>query len=494
MIGPITIAWLSDTLLATSVMMALVLLIRRPVARAFGPRIAYLLWMIPAARCVMPALTGPPQESVASLSIPISSLNGVAASTASSGVIAEPSAVDLLVSALPMIWLGGAIVCLTAIGFAHWGFRRRLLDGAVKAPRFEGFSVVRSAAVSLPLAIGIRRPLIVVPIDFESQFGATEKLHILRHEAEHHRHGDLWANIAAACVLSAHWFNPLAWLSWSAFRLDQEKCCDARVTAQAEGEDRALYAATLAKAVIGPGTRTLRLVAPMIVQKDLKERLIMLKDARAISRPRTAAGIFGIGLLLATGLIATATVVPAIAAQDGGQSDAIPQPPQPPLPPMAPAAPTAPAVPTAPNAPPAPPTAQDGDMGERHVMIVRKEDGKRTVERRIVRGGPGEAMPSEAEIRAMIPEIDIARMKGKCDVTNPVVTETSASENGKREKIIIRMCGDREMARNARASAIDGLREARAEISQDSDMPASVKAQVLAELEAQIAKMQAQSD
>lgn len=133
-------------------------------------------------------------------------------------------------------------------------------------------------------------------------------------------------------------------------------------------------------------------------------------------------------------------------------------------------------------------------MGERHVMIVRKEDGKRTVERRIVRGGPGEAMPSEAEIRAMIPEIDIARMKGKCDVTNPVVTETSASENGKREKIIIRMCGDREMARNARASAIDGLREARAEISQDSDMPASVKAQVLAELEAQIAKMQAQSD
>lgn len=133
-------------------------------------------------------------------------------------------------------------------------------------------------------------------------------------------------------------------------------------------------------------------------------------------------------------------------------------------------------------------------MGERHVMIVRKEDGKRTVERRIVRGGPGVAIPSEAEIRAMIPEIDIARMKGKCDAAEPVITETTASENGKREKIIIRMCGDREMAKNARASAIDGLREARAEIAQDSDIPGSVKAQVLSELEAQIAKMQAQSD
>ncbi len=497
MIGPITIDWLSDTLLATSLMMALVLLIRRPVTRAFGPGIAYLLWTIPAARCVMPALTGSPQEAVANLSIAHNSLNGDVASAGLPDMLVEPSALDLLLSVLPMIWLGGAIMCLTAIVFAHWTFRRRILAEAVKAPRFDGFRVVRSPAISLPLAIGIIRPLIVVPIDFETHFGAAEKVHILRHEAEHHRHGDLWANIAAACVLSTHWFNPLAWLSWNAFRLDQEKCCDARVTAQADVEDRALYAATLAKAVIGPGSRTQRLVAPMVIQKDLKERLIMLKDARSFSRSRTAAGVFGIGLLLATGLIATATVVPAIAAQDAEKSDAMPQPPQPPLPPLAPAAPTAPVAPTPPiasPAPPAPPTAQDGDMGERHVMIVRKEDGKRTVERRIVRGGPGVAIPSEAEIRAMLPEIDTARTKGKCDAAEPVITETIASENGKRERIIIRMCADREMAKNARASAIDGLREARAEIAQDSDIPGSVKAQVLSELEAQIAKMQAQSE
>src|SRR5687768_10990116 len=36
--------WLVDTLLATSLLMALILLVREPVRRHFGPAIAYALW------------------------------------------------------------------------------------------------------------------------------------------------------------------------------------------------------------------------------------------------------------------------------------------------------------------------------------------------------------------------------------------------------------------------------------------------------------------
>jgi beta-lactamase regulating signal transducer with metallopeptidase domain len=40
-------AWLIDTLLYTGTLIALVLVLRRPVGRFFGPQIAYALWALP---------------------------------------------------------------------------------------------------------------------------------------------------------------------------------------------------------------------------------------------------------------------------------------------------------------------------------------------------------------------------------------------------------------------------------------------------------------
>ena len=48
--------WLLGTLLATSALIVLVLLIREPVRRHFGARVAYGLWLIPAARLLMPTI------------------------------------------------------------------------------------------------------------------------------------------------------------------------------------------------------------------------------------------------------------------------------------------------------------------------------------------------------------------------------------------------------------------------------------------------------
>ena len=49
--------WLIGTLLATSGLILLVLLIREPVRKHFGARVAYGLWLIPAARLLMPTIT-----------------------------------------------------------------------------------------------------------------------------------------------------------------------------------------------------------------------------------------------------------------------------------------------------------------------------------------------------------------------------------------------------------------------------------------------------
>ena len=48
------ISWLLGTLFATSALILLVLWVREPVRRRFGSRVAYGLWLIPAARLLMP--------------------------------------------------------------------------------------------------------------------------------------------------------------------------------------------------------------------------------------------------------------------------------------------------------------------------------------------------------------------------------------------------------------------------------------------------------
>ena len=51
------IDWLTATVIATSALMALVLVIRNPIRRMFGAGVAYALWLLPAARSVLPTFT-----------------------------------------------------------------------------------------------------------------------------------------------------------------------------------------------------------------------------------------------------------------------------------------------------------------------------------------------------------------------------------------------------------------------------------------------------
>ena len=62
--------WLLGTLVATSGLIVLVLLVREPVRRHFGARVAYGLWLIPAARLLMPTITHTVERTAPSTSSP----------------------------------------------------------------------------------------------------------------------------------------------------------------------------------------------------------------------------------------------------------------------------------------------------------------------------------------------------------------------------------------------------------------------------------------
>ena len=65
--------WMVETLIATTLLMALVMLLRRPVARWLGAGAAYCLWAVPFARMLLPALPGDgrgDEEMPAELTLP----------------------------------------------------------------------------------------------------------------------------------------------------------------------------------------------------------------------------------------------------------------------------------------------------------------------------------------------------------------------------------------------------------------------------------------
>lgn len=275
-------AWLLDTLLAFSVLVAVVLLIRRPVARIAGAEAAYMLWLIPALRWLVPPLALPhalqpfaarsllaAPESISEIAAPLSP--AIPESTAQvAGVVAD-SAWDAS-ALLAVLWLGGALVLLSAALVHYARLRRSLARDARALGQVGAIRLFETMSLSGPVATGLIRPTIFVPAGSLSLPVSAQEM-ALAHEVTHHRAGHLWHNLAALALLSLNWFNPLAWLAWRAFVVDQEAACDARTLAR-YGFDRADYAEMLVAA-----SRTaprLLLPAPgasLITRKSLLSRI-----------------------------------------------------------------------------------------------------------------------------------------------------------------------------------------------------------------------------
>ena len=99
----------------------------------------------------------------------------------------------------------------------------------------------------------------------------------------------------------------------------------------------------------------------------------------------------------------------------------------------------------------------------------------------------------DMDIASYIPEIDIREMTKDCRDGQPVTTDVSGFDGKKKSHIRLVMCG-KGQAKLARAEAIKGLREARNEIAKDKEMPKGVRKDVVKQLDLQIRKLEAQSD
>ena len=497
--------WIAETLIATTLLMALVMLLRRPVARWLGAKAAYWLWLLPLARMTLPALPqgvanpSPLQRAADQAGLP--TLLDAAPVTLPLQSGSGTPWLEIAVS----LWLLGVILFLTVQAIGYIRFRHFILNGATLIGEEGRIRIVTSPKAGGPLAFGLIRPVIALPADFALRFDPQEQAMAIAHERAHHQGGDLAANMVALLLLGLHWCNPIAWAAYHAYRADQEQACDARVLSL-HGRDQAhAYGRAILKAA---GGRRFAGACHLNRITALKGRLKML-SAHEMSLCRISWGMAAVALVTASGLALTASgtraarqvaaitdkvesmnfgrladlvaqpasaseiapsQTPKIAAAaplqspagQSGETASLPSvPPAPPAPP-APAAPVADVVPPAPPVPPSPPIAL-GDEGDR-VM--------------------SHAMPSEAEIRRKIPNVDIAN---GCENGKSVSRQETVDADGRRH-IRVRICQD-QIEGQANRAARAGLIAARAQIAAAARMSDKIRAEVLRDLDKEIAQM-----
>lgn len=99
----------------------------------------------------------------------------------------------------------------------------------------------------------------------------------------------------------------------------------------------------------------------------------------------------------------------------------------------------------------------------------------------------------EIKVSAYVPDIDIQEITANCKEGQPVTTNVDGFDGTNKSRIKIVMCG-KGQARVARIEALNGLREARSEIASEDDMPERVRKDVIEKLEQQIRKLEAEAD
>jgi beta-lactamase regulating signal transducer with metallopeptidase domain len=550
------IGWAIEAMIASAVLMAIVLVIRAPVRRHFGPGIAYALWALPAIRLVLPPLprftawhnTPAPQIAQrAGETLTVYVIEPLAGSAA-----APTSLYSSIGLALAVMWVVGAVAFLFWHAINHVAFCRRMIASSTSSALEGDIEVIETDAASGPLAFGIFRRYVAFPPDFAERYDDEERELALAHELGHHARGDVVSNWIALVVLALHWFNPLAWRAFRAFRADQEMANDARVLAGRPAIDRHTYACAIVKAAHGGAVSA---ACHLHTIHDLKGRLRMLTTGRR-SRLRLTLGGTAVAALMLAGLAGTASGTAAASTVRAGVEKAtgldlatldaklamkmqsvpvvppggsVDVPVVPPggsvaVPVEPPAAPEEADLPPPPSMPRAPTTTTTtttestttASSDDRGTMVATDgPDGKRHVKRvKIVHlGKNGEVMNEDFRDIADIPEIrsDKCGWSGKGAVAGQNVVINKVKSSGQRVVII---CNDRIQAisenavaaatranaayiggkdyqRLAYAKALEGVRAAREGIAANSSLSADAKREALAGIDESIEELKA---
>ena len=254
------------------VLILFVFLISQLTKKYVSPNLRYALWLLPAARLLMPftfesplslmnlmaqsaagPLTGDPfgQASLSPALTPAVQGSPVTQGTSATPPVSIPdaasqpsvSAAPDLMTVLFWVWVGGMALVLAYMLAVNIRFHFAVRKKRRRVECDFGLPVYCVAGLGSPCLYGYFSPAVLVN-DAALRNDATLSL-VLRHELCHHNAGDPWWALLrnAACIV--HWFNPLVWWAALRSRSDCELACDARVMKGFRQSERERYGMAL---------------------------------------------------------------------------------------------------------------------------------------------------------------------------------------------------------------------------------------------------------
>ncbi len=246
----------------------------------------------------------------------------------------QAGTVITLPQVLCCVWLAGVVVLAVWQTVAYLFERKRILRNAVPMeisavlqPLREELAlrrtlrVLSSGAVTTPLALGLFRPVLVLP---DRAMTPAELEMVCRHELTHICRGDIAGKLLLEMAVLVHWYDPLVRLARRLAAQDMELACDEAVLSGKDAAYRAGYAESILRAAaLQPGAAKAQ--QPLLStgfsggKRTLKQRFAAICSTAA-KHPGRVVLIAVLCLALLAGGVVAVSIRPAVPAADAANS------------------------------------------------------------------------------------------------------------------------------------------------------------------------------
>ena len=158
---------------------------------------------------------------------------------------------------LKWVWVAGAL-CLMMYFLIVYIREQQALKRSVPSQNHAAKRVIHeysfyrrirlydSSFFETPVTFGVVSPKILLPMDSDAA-SRLDMRNMIAHEMEHIRTFDVGKRYVMVLALCIHWFNPLMWLMYRLYQMDQEMACDERVMKKMSEKETKNYIYTMIK-------------------------------------------------------------------------------------------------------------------------------------------------------------------------------------------------------------------------------------------------------
>ncbi|MDE6745960.1 MAG: M56 family metallopeptidase, partial [Oscillospiraceae bacterium] len=229
--------------LSAAAVIAVIMLMRLAMFQKLPKRVLSALWLIAAAKLLLPFGCITAAKSVTS-DTAVTEVASFAEAAVETVRTTAPNAVVNVAVSVPVsensffiaecIWLFGAVFVSAFFVFTHIK-TRRTFSCAIPADYDisqlkKDFGIVRrvrllvSDRTDTPLTYSIFAPVIILPKSMELTDEGVRN--VLCHELAHIKRFDAFFKTVIAVCAAVHWFNPMAWVMFALANRDIELACD----------------------------------------------------------------------------------------------------------------------------------------------------------------------------------------------------------------------------------------------------------------------------